>query len=62
MTDKSVAIQAEERRNRDVFMGGLDRMNKEVYQAKRTKNYVANYYKNMSGLNVIEPQFMDKKK
>ena len=62
ITDKSVAIQVEEKRNQEALMGRMDLLKREVHQAKNTKKIAANYYKNMSGLNVVEPQFMDRKK
>ena len=62
ITDKSVLIQVEEKRNKETLMGRFDMMKREVYQAKNTQKIAANYYKNMSGLNVVEPQFMDRKK
>ena len=62
ITDKSMAIQVEEKRNKEALMGRMDMLKKEVYQAKNTRKAVANYYKNMNGLNAVEPQFMDKKK
>lgn len=62
ITDKSVAIQVEEKRNQEALMGRMDILKREVHQAKNTKKIAANYYKNMSGLNVVEPQFMDRKK
>ena len=62
ITDKSMDIQAVEKRNQETLMNRMDIMKREVYQAKNTKKIAANYYKNMNGLGVIEPQFMDKKK
>lgn len=62
ITDKSVLIQVEEKRNKETLMGRFDMMKREVHQAKNTQKIAANYYKNMSGLNVVEPQFMDRKK
>lgn len=62
ITEKSMDIQAVEKRNQETLMNRMDVMKREVYQAKNTKKIAANYYKNMNGLGVIEPQFMDKKK
>ena len=61
-TDNSVLIQVEEKRNKETLMSRFDMMKREVHQAKNTQKIAANYYKNMSGLNVVEPQFMDRKK
>lgn len=62
ITDKSMDIQATEKRNQEALMNRMDSVKKEIYQAKNTKNIAANYYKSMNGLGVVEPQFMDKKK
>lgn len=62
ITDKSMDIQATEKRNQETLMNRMDSVKKEIYQAKNTKNIAANYYKNMNGLGYVEPQFMDKKK
>ena len=62
ITDKSVDIQATEKRNRDALMSRMDMVKREIHQAKNTKKIATNYYKSMNGLNYVEPQFMDKKK
>ncbi len=62
VTDKSVAIQVEEKRNQVALNNRMDAFKKEVYQTKNTRKIMANYFNNMTGRNVIEPQFMDKKK
>ena len=62
ITDKSMKIQVEEKRNQEALMNRMDIVKREIYQAKNTKKIAANYYKNMNGLNYVEPQFMDKKK
>ena len=59
VTDKSVAIQAEEERNRLTIEGQFAKMKQEVRQAKKSMGVTGNYYKSMSGTNVIESQFMD---
>ena len=62
VTDKSVAIQVEEKRNQMALNNRMDAFKKEVYQTKNTRKIMANYFNTMTGRNVIEPQFMDKKK
>lgn len=62
ITDKSMDIQATEKRNKEALMSRMDMVKREIHQAKNTKKIAANYYKSMNGLNYVEPQFMDKKK
>lgn len=61
ITDKSVEIQAQESRNKDLMTKKFT-MIKEQARSLRTSGKVANQYKqNMDKLNFIEPQFMDNK-
>ena len=62
ITDKSMNIQATEKRNKEALMNRMDMVKREIYQAKNTKKVATSYYKNMNGLNYVEPQFMDRKK
>ncbi len=62
ITDKSVAIQVEEKRNQNALNNRIDIFKKELHQTKNTRRIMANYVNNMTGRNVVEPQFMDKKK
>ena len=62
ITDKSMNIQATEKRNKEALMSQMDMVKREIYQAKNTKKVATSYYKNMNGLNYVEPQFMDRKK
>jgi hypothetical protein len=62
ITDKSMNIQATEKRNKEALMNRMDMVKREIYQAKNTKKIASNYYKSMNGLNYVEPQFMDRKK
>ena len=62
ITNKSMDIQATEKRNKETLMSRMDMVKREIYQAKNTKKVATSYYKNMNGLNYVEPQFMDRKK
>lgn len=62
ITDKSVAIQVEEKRNQNALNNRMDVFKKELCKTKNTRKIMANYVNNMTGRNVVEPQFMDKKK
>lgn len=62
ITERSMKIQAQEQRNKDLAAMQFSKAKKKIRQVK-TGNKVANqYYKNMQQLNFVDPQFMDKKK
>lgn len=62
ITDKSVQIQVEEARNR-VLVEAKFRQERMKYKKGRTTSKAAlKYYKNMSRTNLVDPQFLDKKK
>ena len=61
ITDKSIEIQAQESRNKDLMTRKFTSI-KEQAKTFRTSNKVANQYKqNMGNYNTIDPQFMDNK-
>lgn len=62
ITEKSVAVQAEEERNRQTIAAHFSSFKKEIRQFKASRSATANYYKNMNKLQNVEPVFMDKKK
>lgn len=62
ITDKSVAIQAEEERNRQAIAGHFASYKKEIRQFKASRDATSNYYKSMNKLQNVQPVFMDKKK
>ncbi len=62
ITDKSMEIQAQEARNRDLMVRKFAYV-KESAKSVRTNSKIATqYYKNMMNLNYVDPQFMDNKK
>lgn len=62
ITDKSVQIMAEEKRNQQAILNRKDSLKKEVQMKRATNKAAANYYKSMSKLTVLDSQFIDKKK
>lgn len=62
ITDKSILIQTEEERNKSMIQKHFSTIKKEIRQAKAGRKVAADYYKSMSKTNMIEPQFLDKKK
>ena len=62
ITDKSMEIQAQEARNRDLMVRKFTYV-KETAKTVRTNSKAASqYYKNMMKLNYVDAQFMDDKK
>lgn len=62
ITDKSMEIQAQEARNKDLMTRKFAYV-RETAKSVRTNSKIANqYYKNMMKLNYVDPQFMDNKK
>lgn len=62
ITDKSMEIQAQEARNKDLFVRKMTYV-KDTAKGLRTNSKIATqYYKNMMKLNYVDPQFMDNKK
>lgn len=61
ITDKAVQIQETENRHRLVVDGQFARKRKNLKAVRQGVNVAQNYYKNMSGLNVVESQFLDRK-
>ena len=61
ITDKSVQIQAQEARNKDLMTQKFTRIKEMAKQTRASSNMVNQYYKNMSKLNVVDPQFLDDK-
>lgn len=62
ITEKSVTIQTQEARNRKLVEQRFSRERKKVRSMRNTSTVANQYYKNMSKLNVVDAQFMDKKK
>jgi DNA gyrase/topoisomerase IV subunit A len=62
ITEKSMDVEAEEKRNRELIMNRKITIKKEIATARVTNRTAANYYKTMSKLNVVDAQFLDAKK
>lgn len=61
ITEKSIEIQAQESRNRDLMMQKITFIRASAKNTRVNKKAVNQYYKNMMQLNYIEPQFLDNK-
>lgn len=62
ITDKTVKIQKQELENRNLAESQFSNARRKVKMAKNTKQVASTYRTNMAKLNIIDPQFMDKKK
>jgi len=62
ITEKSVTIRAEEERNRVAAVRQFDNMRDNIQTAKRSRQAANVYYSNMSRVNTVDAQFMDKRK
>ncbi|MDY2698549.1 MAG: flagellar protein FliT [Lachnospiraceae bacterium] len=62
ITDKSVSIQAQERRNKALVEKYFTDQRKELGQVRKSSKAAYGYYQNMSKSNTAPPQFMDTKK
>ncbi len=62
VTDKTVQLELSEKRNKEAVERKTQQLRDKVRASRTTSKVAAGYYHNMNKLNVIEPQFMDKKK
>ena len=62
ITERSVTVRAEEERNRAAAQKQFSGMRNELQSAKRSQQAANTYYSNMSRLNFVDAQFMDKRK
>lgn len=60
--EKSVAIQAQEARNKDLVEQYFKNVRAGIKTGRKSSKAAYDYYKNMNRTNVIPPQFMDTKK
>lgn len=61
VTEKSVSIQAQEARNKELVEKYFAKQKAHLRQGRQSSKGAYNYYKNMSGSNVVSSQFMDHK-
>lgn len=62
ITERSMKIQAQEQRNKELASVQFSKARKKIRQVKAGSKGAMQYYRNMQQLNVVDPQFMDKKK
>ena len=62
VTEKSVAIQAQEARNKKLAESYFAKAKQELKKGRRSSKAALDYYKSMNKTQMVSPQFMDKKK
>lgn len=62
ITDLSMDIQAEEKRNSELVTKCFTKMRTRLKATKDTNKVANSYMQTMAKMNYVEPQFMDKKK
>lgn len=62
ITDKSVQIQSQEARNKDLMMKKFNAIKKQTREVRKGTNVVNKYYRTMTKTGYVDPQFMDNKK
>ncbi len=62
ITEKSVSIQSGEARNRRLMETKFSQERKRARKKRMTSTVTRQYYQTMTKLNVVDAQFMDKKK
>ena len=62
LTDRSMEIQAQEARNKQLMEQKFASVKKQVKEIRSSQKVVNQYYKNMMKKGYVEPQFLDNKK
>ena len=62
ITDRSVKIQSQEARNKNLMTQKFAKVKKQVKEVRTNTKVASQYYRNMTRVNYIDPQFMDNKK
>lgn len=62
ITDKSVAVEAQEKRNRAALEAVFRAKRQEIRQVRKSVSSASAYYKAMSKINDVDPQLMDRRK
>ena len=62
ITDKSMEIQAQEARNKELMMRKFAGLKTRARRVRTGYKAASQYYKNMNQTNVVDPQFLDRSK
>jgi flagellar biosynthesis/type III secretory pathway chaperone len=61
VTDKGVSVQAQEARNKALIEEYFAKERRNLHNNRKTAKAAYNYYKTMSGINSVPPQYLDSK-
>lgn len=61
ITDKSVQIQAQEARNKNLMIQKFESIKQQAKSVRVGGKALEQYRQNMTGVNLVDPQFMDNK-
>lgn len=61
ITDKSIEIQSQEARNKELMTQKFASVKKQVRTMKKSSAVASKYYQNMSRVNLVDPQLWDGK-
>lgn len=62
VSSKSMELELSEKRNQKLMEECFGRIRQDIHKTKNVSRAASNYYKSMSGMNIVEPQYMDQKK
>lgn len=62
ITERSMKVQTQEQRNKELAKMQFSKEHKKIRQVKAGSKVASQYYQSMQQLNVVDPQFIDKKK
>jgi phosphoglycerate-specific signal transduction histidine kinase len=62
ITDRSMEVQAQEARNKDLMTQKFARVKRQARQVRVNYRATSSYHQSMSGTAFVDPQFMDNKK
>lgn len=62
ITERSMKVQAQEQRNKQLADRQFSQAKSKIRQLNKGSRIATQYYQNMQQLNVVDPQFMDRKK
>lgn len=60
--EKSVAVQAQEQRNKQAVEAAFQKERLNMGKGKRSMQVAMDYYRNMNNSHVVSPQYLDQKK
>lgn len=62
ISDLTADIEAKEHKNRELAVAKFSTLRTQIREVNKSQSAVNTYYQSMSRVNLVDPQFMDKKK